>query len=339
MTIALPFFGGELSAFTPSAGTVIEGTDAGTYDANYSRCSIGFATASTNAVTPTWASTSPFWFHGAYWINPSASPVPNNYALQFYSGATVVARVLITSTNLFVYNATLQTLQSGTLTTVGSAVNFGSGLLQFMDVQIVAGGGGSAALYFGGVLATSGTGLAHGGFTGVTSVTLLAVDSGPGLYLIVRSYWSQIICDTTCTIGRNVWTDNFTNESATNTGWTGAGGGSKLSDINEIALSDTTYILAASSGLADSFYQSGQSFGTYSVLARAASARSLTNGTGPANQYLLLRVSSTNYLSSATTLSSTYGVVYNTWTTNPNTSAAWTAANAAGIETGVQSLT
>jgi len=136
-----------------------------------------------------------------------------------------------------------------------------------------------------------------------------------------------------------VWTDNFTNESATNTAWVTYGGGTKLANINEIVLDDTAGIDTTSTAQTDTFYQSGQSYGTYNVLARGVSSRSGYAGSAPTQVKLTLRVSSTNYVSSAVALTAYYQAAYNSWTTNPNTSAAWTASNAAGIEAGVQSLT
>jgi hypothetical protein len=229
----------------------------------------------------------------------------------------------------------LQTLQGGTMTNVGSAVPF-TPTLQTVDVQLTAGASGTAALYLGGTLSASGSGLSHSGFSGVTQIGLYGLAQGS---IQAYAFYSQVICDTTSTVGRFLITDNFDTESAANNGWTGSGGATKLADINDVPNNDSTFIYAASASLTDTFYQSTLSLGTYTILGRAVSARARVQGAGPANIKLTTRVSGTNYVTANIALGAGYTATAYTWTVNPATSGAWSPGTAAAAELGVQSAT
>ena len=339
----LPFVGGELASFDPNDSSTAEITSTNiggtpTYNGSYSRCAL--ACRGVNGFSsPTWTATSPFWCHfvwntdgfGAYG-GPGNAPT-----LYLYNGATVVAQLLFSNAGYLASYGyfQLQTLQGSVMTSVGSPAVISQDTLQTVDVQITAGASGSAALYIAGTVVASATGLNHASFSGVTQLSALAFNS----VSLQTSYWSQIICDTSSTVGRFLITDNFDTESAVNTGWTGSGGASKLVDINDVPNSDVTFIYAASASLTDTFYQSTLSLGTYYILGRAVSARARVQGAGPANIKLTTRVSGTNYTTANIALSPGYTAVAYTWTVNPATSAVWTPAQAQGIELGVQSAT
>lgn len=222
------------------------------------------------------------------------------------------------------------------MTNVGGQCSMQPYALQTVDIQLTAGASGSAALYLSGTVVASGTGLNHAGFSGATQIGLYGFSSGNYAF---SSCWSQVICDTSSTVGRFLITDNFDTESAVNNGWTGSGGASKLADINDVPNTDITFIYAASASLTDTFYQSTLNLGTYYVLGRAVSARARVQGAGPANVKLTIRTGGTNYTTSNIALSPGYTAVAYTWTSNPATSAAWTDAQAQAVELGVQSAT
>ena len=344
-TTTLPFFAGELSAFTPSDSSVTESTS-GNYSSTFSRCCIYAQNRYATATSPTWAAAATLWFHAFMVPNArSGGGQPQNTCLNFYSGSTVVAQLFVNTFNSSIFTwdqLTLKTLQGGAMTALSPVYiptnTLGNATLQNLDVMLVAGASGSAAVYMGGTKLASATGLNHASWSGVTGIVLVALDDN-NFGIVTNVSWSQIICDTTCTIGRAVVTDNFSSESATNTGWSTYGGGTKLANINEVVLSDATGITSSTTGQIDTFYQSGLSYGTYNVLARGVSARAGYLLAAPTQVRLAIRVSSTNYLSSPTALATYYQATYNSWTTNPATSAAWTASAAAAIEAGVQSLT
>lgn len=338
---ALPFFGGEMSSFDTTFATVMETTSSGSYNSSYSRCSISLRGKESYMSTPSWPSASNFWTH---WVGVAIGGAVNSYPcpmIYFYSGSTLVAKMYFSQTSGVNTVISIQTLQSGSLTSAGSgsatyAYQTYSQGLTTVDVNLVAGSSGSVSVYAQGVLIFSTTSLNHSGWAGVTSMQIYGYNDGGGDQ---TQYVSQIICDISSTVGRYLITENFTNESATNNQWTGSGGASNLADINEIVLDDSTYIYAASTGLTDTFYQSGLSLGTYNILAVGVSARARVQGAGPANIKLALRTGSANYVSTAIALNAGFQACFNSWTTNPATSSAWTASAAQAAESGVQSLT
>lgn len=337
---SLPFFGGELTSFDATDATVTENTTSGSYNSSLSRCSILTASPSGLALSPTWPAASTLWFHTTIWAQPTVYGANAAGIVLFYAGSTLVAQLLAQNGGYSNYTLTLQTLQAGVMTSVGTAQTFTYQTLDTLDVQLVAGASGSAALYSSGTLLASATGLNHTAWaSGVTNIKLTANQGGTPGYGISIYYWSQVICDTTSTLGRLLITDSLTNESATNNGWSGAGAASNLADINEVPLNDATYIYAPSTGLTDTFYQSGLSLGTYNILARGVAARARVQGSGPANIKLAIRSGGANYVSSAVSLGTGFTAVMYAWTNNPATSSAWTPTTAAAVELGVQSLT
>jgi hypothetical protein len=348
MALSLPFYGGELSAFTPLNAGITESTTAGTFNSSVSRCAITGLFRPSYADSPAWTAAPSMWFHGLLWLDErSGGGKPNNSCISFYSGSTLVAYLKVSDTppDMFSWwQLTLYTLQSGSLTALSQVAyaptnTLGFAALQNIDMQFVAGASGAASLYINGNLVISATGLDHSGWSsGITSVRIPALDDN-NFGIVTGCCWSQIICDTVCTIGRLLFTDNFSNESATNTAWTAYGGGTKLANTNKIVWNDATGMDATTTGQTDTFYQSGLSFGSYNILARGVSARAGYYLSAPTQVYLVVRISSTNYLSSAVALPNYYQATFYSWGANPNTSAAWTPSTAASIEAGVQSLT
>ena len=270
------------------------------------------------------------------WVGWGFYTAGTSNAVILYNGSTAVSQLAVTMSGQGgTGTVQLQTLQGGTMTNVGSAASI-SPNLQTVDVQVTAGASGTASLYIGGTLVASGSSLNHTGFTGVTQIGLYGLNQSSAQ---AYAFYSQVICDTTSTVGRFLITDNFDTESAVNTGWTGSGGATKLADINDVPNNDATFIYAASASLTDTFYQSTLSLGTYTILGRAVSARARVQGAGPANIKLTTRVSGTNYVTANIALGAGYTATAYTWAVNPATSGAWSPSAAAGVELGVQSAT
>ena len=327
---ALPFFGGELSTFIASDGNTYETTDSTYFNSSYSRCAIGCLGGTTFARSPSWPSAADFWMHDVLYsgnYNGGGSPI-----FIFYNGATVVAQIVMSGSNP---SCTAYTLQSGSLTSVGT-FHIELQLLNTLDIHIVAGGSGSFTVYVAGAQLFTSTGLNHSGWSGITSLVFSGWNGQYGN--AVDTNHSQVICDTTSTIGHILVTDRFDTESATNNGWTGVGT-TKVGDMSAIPLNDANYMYAASADLTDTFYQSTLNLSSYNVLARGVAARARVQGAGPANIKLCLCLGGTNYVSTAISLSAGYDSYFNSWTVDPATSSAWTSSAAAAIELGVQSST
>jgi len=340
-TVSLPFFGGELTSFLALNNMVSENTSTIYYNATYSRCALTTTGYYALASSPSWSAASTFWMHCVVSMTYGYPSNPSGNVILFYNGATVVAQVVAVSGQT-TYTLQLQTLQAGVMTNVGSAQTFntasGSAYLYTLDFQLVAGASGSAQFYVNGSSVASGSSLNHSAWSGVTQIVLGSTQD-TFINSAATFGWSQIICDTTSTLGRYLITDQFDTESATNTGWSGYGGASKLADINEVPLDDTTYIQAGTTGLIDTFYQSTLSLGSYYILGRGVAVRARQQDSGPANIKLAIRGASANYTSSQFALTAGFQPVTYMWTTNPATSGSWTPTTASAIELGVQSQT
>jgi hypothetical protein len=241
-----------------------------------------------------------------------------------------VGRVTVTGfTSMTFY---LYTKQSGVLTLVGTSAPLTTypGLLNTIDIRVKAGAGGIGAFYAGGTQIFNVTGLDNSGFAGVDQIKLYGIDSNAAHD--ATSYWSQVICDSVSTIGRFLRTDRLNSNSAVNTGWTGS-----VTDINELPTNDSTFIDSAASGQISTFYESGMDLTGLNILARGVSARMRVQGSGPPNLDLTLRSGSGNYFASPIPASAGFQASFNSWTTNPDGSVAWTPSTAQATEVGAKS--
>lgn len=320
-TTTLPFAGGEMGSFEPLDNGSVEITTSGRYDSTLSRCAIIANQSSAGFQTPTWSAASTFWLHAM--VYPGGYVSTRNW-VRWYNGSTEVARVASTGSNSTV---TLYTLQGGVLTSVGTFTP-PSTTLNLMDIALVSNtASGSASVYLAGTLVLSATGLNHSGWTGVTQVRFCGSDTA--------SYWSQIICDTIPHVGGAVYTLNLNTNSGTNTGWTG-----DVSNIDEVVYNDATFNYATANGQISTYSSSSASLTGYYIRGIAVGVRALCGATGPQNIKLAIRTGGANYLSpTSIALNSGYQACTYCWTTNPGTSIAWTASDAAAVEGGMEALT
>lgn len=344
-TIAsLPWFGGELSSVDPSDSTVGEVTSAGTYittangpnGQSWARCAVAVVGGSSAYFTtpnfPTGAST--FWDH---WAGIPGQPGQGTHyngqiITQYFNGATEVARItadrVVSSTNTYYF----YTLQNGVMTLCGSFTC--PEAVQIFDIQFVSNStSGQLVAYLNGSqrFATAAN-LNHSAWNGITQIKRLGVTFSPGVNN--NTYWSEMICDTTSTIGRRLYTVRIDTISGTNAGFTSGA----VTDINETVLNDTTYIASGTAAQIDTFYMNGNNLGSFSILAKGVAARCLTQVGAPQNLQLAVRSGSTNYFSSTIAVGPGFQSFFNSWTTDPNTSAAW-ANGASSTEFGVKSIT
>lgn len=329
---ALPFFGGTLSGFDPADSNCIESTAAGAYDPNYATCALSLNVGS-SGTSPTWPAAATFWMRFSFNVGIPVSGFPIWSAVQFLHTGTVVMQLNLAWSGLtFGWAIQPYTLQSGTLTQVGSNF-YWYPALNFFDINVVGGSAsGGLTLYSAGTrTVASGSGLNHSGWSGVDQIKLIgppSFDGGP-------DYFSEVICDSTSTIGRRLRYDRLNTNSAVNTGWTGG-----VTNINEIPTTDNSPLTAGSASLVSTFFENGLNLGTATVLARGVSARMRTeSGAGPQNIQLAIRSGATNYFSSSILANADFQASFNSWTTDPNTSVFWTDSAAASAESGVNSVT
>lgn len=327
---ALPFMGGTLSSFDPSDTGVVESTSGGTYDPAWATCSLSVNYASI-ATSPKWPAAATFWARFFTQGGVSVSGVVTFTMVEFFHTGTVVARLVATEINISAgFSWNLYTLQGASMTLVGSFIR--PWALNPFDINVVGNtASGSAALYSNNTLVFSASGLNHSAWAGVDQVKFYgptAVNSPP------ISYFSEIICDTTSTVGRRLRYDRLNTNSATNTGWTGG-----VSNINEIPTNDATFISSGTATQISTFYENGLNLGSFNILARGVAARMWVEGAGPPKIQLAIRNGGNNYTSTAIAAATGAQAAFNSWTTDPSTGLAWTDSGAQSAESGVESST
>lgn len=330
---ALPFMGGELSSFDPSSSSVTEATGSSTfnYSPPYARCGIKIPPGN-SMTSPTWPVAATFTLHTELQMDPPTFPAINALIFQAFNGATEVMRIL--GNGKATQTLTFYTLQSGSLTLVGSMVISNPGLVPpaVIDFTLVAGGSGSLTVLSAGTQVFTSSGLNHSGFAGVTQIK--AYSYGSDLSgLSGAAYWSQIICDTVSHVGDHLYTLPLNANSAVNLGWTGS-----VTDINEVVLNDANFVSAATAALVSTYLAAGFSLSGLNVLGIGVAARAKTTGGGPQNLDLALRVAGANFFSGNIGLNAGYQACFNSWVNNPATSATWLAAAAQAVEGGQKSI-
>lgn len=323
----LPFGGGELSSFDPFDSSTFE-TTSGSYDSAFARCCIRVANPNSGCTSPTWAEAATFWHHQQVVFSANNGFFGEvAWLLWMNAAGTVVAKLTSTYNHTTVSSPfNLYTLQGSTMTLVGS-VTISESLVP-IDVKLVAGAAGVAQLYVSGTLRINASGLAHTQWAGVAQCQLGGNYGVGGV-----ADHSEIICDSVPHIGDRLKTYPVDTVSAVNTGWTGAVG-----NVNKIVLNDSTFVFAASASLTSTYFASGFSLGTFNVVAVIVAIRINCGASGPQNVEVALRTAGTNYFSSSIAVGNGYQATTKSWTTNPNTSAAWLAINAQAVEGGMESF-
>lgn len=340
---ALPFFGETCSSFDRTSAAVFETTAAvsgifcafnGAWAAN-ALLVPGSPTSVTYASTPTWSAASTFWTHFDVSMAPPYNAIATEgYVVRWYDGATEVARMTMNDGSAYEYgNCRFYTLQGGVMTfTFEVDVPFGPYVYRTFDIGLVgASASGSIAVYVDGIRQGNATGLDHSGWSGVTNFSLYG-GAAAGL-IAMTLFFSQVIGDSSSTVGRNLYHIRLNTNSATNTGWTGT-----VTDINEIPTNDSNFIASTSAAQISTFLQSpAPVFTGLNILAVGVGTRALTTGSGPPNLKLALRDSGANYVSTAIGAGAGFQAMFNSWIDNPATSAPWTVAVVQALEYGAES--
>lgn len=329
-SVTLPIFGTTVTTWDPSDTSCVQSQVASKFDPAWCDSALNLPNSSSIGTSPTFTAAPTFWFH--YELQTTSFNGPSNDLVwQMLNGATVVADCHVSGTAV-AYAYTFRTLQSGTLTAVGTSVVVSASALNRFDVGLVGNtGSGSLTVASFGTQVFSVTGLNHSGFTGVTQMKISA-----GNAPFENSWWSQTILDTTSTIGRNVKTVRQDTLSATNTSWVAT-----LAEISKPVNSDSTFCSSPTAAQNFSAYQSTLNLAGFTILAIGAGLRiKREDSSGPQNAKLLIRSNGTNYNSGTiSTVGLGYQAAFNSWTSDPNTSSSWTAAHADTAETGGTSVT
>lgn len=326
----LPWGGGEMGSFDPLDANSVEVTSFGTYDPAWARCALEIVSGSNGVTSPKWPVANDFWWHGRLLVGANNAGLSISDGVDFYDNGVIVAALRLSQAIHAVSSRhELFTSQTGVLTSVGFVDLLQS--VQEIDIQIVAGGSGSAALYSSGSQIFSVSGLNHA-FSGIDQIKL-----GGSYGISTVCDWSEIICDSISHIGDRLFTYDIDTDSAINAGWTG-----NVNDVNEVVYNDANFISAATAGLISTFYQNGLNLGVYNILAVLSGIRAKTGTTSPQNLANVIRVAGGNYPGPTIALSPGFQACCHSWTTNPSSAGGtgpWVAAAAQTVENGPGSIT
>lgn len=324
------FNGGEMDSFLPTDANVIERSDSpSSFNSDFCRCALvvgngaaGVSPDVTYAETTHWAAQTEGWFHFDLYMTEPSGTVSKIFSLLDASDAVV--RIVATKTDTTTQSLDLQYLDNLAAWQSAGTVSVPTSRQTF-DIHWNFAASGELALYLSGNKRID--------FTGDLSHL-----SGVEFARLHRSYnfstwWSQVMADTESTIGHRLFTIPPASTGA-NTAWTGT-----YTEVDEIAYSDADFINSGTANQVETFGISAPTLTGYVVQSVTVAARAKTDGSGPANIQLVLRSSSTDYVSSSKALDTGYGPFQNIWETNPATSAAWVNSAISGLQFGVKSIT
>lgn len=282
--------------------------------------------------SPNFAATTQFWFHAEYYAPQNTTS--SGQQLICLKDAAGVCRLTIRGTGSAGQVKISKRNAAGTFTdlvtcTASMMPINGIGKLDWFNNYNTS---GTSTLYWNGVQNCT-----YSGDTTTDSATQLA-----SFYLaqawvnVGNDAWSEIIVSTTDTRDMNLFTCAPQANGTTQT-WTGT-----ASNVNPTSITDTASINTTSTNQFANFTCPSLVSGTFTVPAVISNARVTVTGSGPANFRYSTRPAgaSADYDSGADIVASgvfTNGTPY-IWTTNPDTSAAWTTGGlGAGVNFGIKS--
>lgn len=326
------FAGGEMGAFIPSDSSAVEAVGSNiSWDSAFSRCAITASGSTSYNEAPEWSGQTDIWVHVELkqYAPVSSGSLLQTFVLMDSSGNEKIRLACSINVSTGIGTWALQLNNAG-WATIGSTFDASVLSRQTVDIHIVCNSAtGVADLYLSGTKRISNPSV---DLSTVSDIAQLRPYGKSTVIPAVQSF-SQIIVATTSTIGGRLMTVPPTAAGATNQ-WTGA-----YTGIDEIAYSDADFMFSDAADQVQMF--AGTPVGSltgYSVAAVVVTARARTDGTGPENIQLAVRTNSTNYFSSSRALDAGYSAHVGIWETNPNTTQAWTAAEAAAIQFGVKSI-
>lgn len=314
------FLGGGLDSFNNS-GTGEDDTSASGFQTEFSRNAIRVHSGGSEyAETPEWSAIQDVWLHFYMTSDGSGSTTSTYDIIQFSDGTDVVFKLHQVSGDA----QRLSYLSApATYTQVGSS--FTLPMDSHIDIHFESGAGGEAALYFNGVEQFT----AAAAMTYATDVTKIILPT-PHNASIIGSQWA--VADEPTVGGRLM--QGWGSGAGASSAWTG-----DYTMVDEAVLNEADYIYSGTATQVETYAHSTVSSLTgYTPRAVCVSARAKRGGTGPQNMQLALRSGSTDYFSATKALGLGYTAVQNIWDTNPDTSAAWTAAQVAAAQPGVKSI-
>lgn len=314
------FSGGEMGAFVPSTATVYEDTTGTQYDTAFCRTAILCQGSTSYADSFEFSGQTDIWIHGEVRNSSVFGNFPflgllNSTGTEVYQ----IAPLGSGATNSIIWQ--MYRWNGSAFVTHGSTATV-SDARQTYDLHVDI-ANDTVKLYVSGTLRITASGTDLSGLTNIAQIRLRSTNA---------SYHSQIMAQTTSTIGQRLMTAPVTATGATNQ-WTGDYGA-----VDEAAYSDSDFMFSDTPAQVEMMVATpiGSTSG-YTIGAIAVTARANTDGTGPQNLRLMVRSGSTNYDNGADMLlDAGYGAFCALWETDPGTTLAWTAPPA---QIGVKSAT
>jgi hypothetical protein len=315
--VTIYFMGGELSSFIPSDSTGKESTLAGTFDPDFTRCSLRpGGTTGVYCSTPTLALPDAFYTK-VYFKRDTASSMTTTLVSYLAAGIEVFRVTRTTGGDL-----QMQVFIAAAWTNVGSTVSFDVTSAHHLDLYIDGNSAtGTATLFLGGTQRES----------EVANLTPVAAIDEVRFYF--GCYVSQVVIDTEPTIGRRLGT-RYPNGAGAVSNWTGGS-----TDVDEIVCDDADFCNSSTNGQIEQFTQTGSAITGYTVLAVGVYARAKEGGSGPENLQIGIRVSATDYFSSNKALTVGYSAYGEIWETNPATGVAWLNTAIDAIQPSIKAVT
>lgn len=303
------FYGGEIGSVTASSGGVYEYTGSGKFDATRARCAILVSSSGSYAQSPTFAGQSDIWFH---WRASISQPIISGTATHFAAlgGATAQARLTVTRSGSALAEMTLEYLSGETWVSVGTYTTVHEALSTF-DLHINK-TTGVLQLYAEGALVIDVSGLSLSGLASFTACRWYG-------HIAAAAYFSELCVSTSSTVGMAI-ISRYPNGDGANTAWTGT-----YADVDEIVYNDADAISTAAADQLETFTHTGGSLTGLVIRGVGVTARAKKGATGPTSLKGVIRIGSTDYLSTATeALGLGYGAHGFVWETSPATSSAFT---------------
>lgn len=322
------FAANDLAAFSPVAGNPTESTAAGSFDPLYvGKCidlpsgaivkSASFINEDTGAVTPL----TDFWIHFDSFVGNGS----NVSEIEFYNSAGIaVLRMFMPSstTRRFDYWNGAAWVTTGPVSTFPGNVSN----LHTYDLHITTGAAGGVEMYGDNSLALTVTGLN----AAVTNVQSFRVYHNGGN----ASRHSQFLVSDVSTVGAKV-ASMTPSANGTNTSWAG-----DYTGVAKLGYDDTTLISSATLGGKESYVASDITVPVnYAISSLWLAIRAKLKAASPMNILPIVRSGGVDYAGAynfQALNASGYAPSLAVLRTDPNTGAAWTAANLNAAEIGVQ---
>ena len=331
------FVGGERDSVEQIAGTIGEISGAGLFDATYARLALqcngtanafqhSFIDESNAAVNVTGTQT--FWFHCEFRVGTTTGTANGIEIRDSANGPFLALRGSGTSGQIrIVHNSNT----GASPTWVNNlAVTIGADTRVPIDIKITLGTPHTWELYTNNSLSDSGS-FTNANFANISRVWYNAFVGN------AACNFSQLLCtEGISTVNAKVFSARAS-AAGTTAGWTGG----VFGDVNELVLSDTTFMQSIAANqvythaFSDITLPSGYAINTVFVWTRAKN-----DGTAPNNlQHAVRRAAVDYFTGNLPGIGTGFAQIGSQWKTDPSTAAAWTATNFNAAEIGGKSIT